>query len=198
MRATQWLAAMVLLAPAAFAQMPSTPAETDRLIPGERDGYVADAERGCWLWVGGLSDLAHTVEVRWSGACPDGPAHGSGRALVAWREGRAVRAMVYEGEVQGGRVEGLGTLAHLRNGEVTVIEAGRFINDALIQGRVDVLADALVYEGALQNGLPHGAGRLRGLQTSFEGNWTSGCLWLPGGAWVAFLRQPESCAIEQD
>lgn len=195
----RWLISLLpLLAGPAQAEMPPAPAAAERLIPGERDGFVTDPTRGCWLWVGGLSDLAAGIEARWNGACPDGPAEGNGRAAILWREGRAVRGMIYDGEVRGGRLEGRGTLAHLRNGEPTIVEAGDYAGDVLRHGRVEVLVQQLIYEGALRNGVPHGPGALRGPRGSFRGTWTDGCLFLPGGSWVAFLRPEDGCASEHD
>lgn len=194
----RWLLALVLLAGPVRAETPPAPPMAERLLPGERDGFVTDAARGCWLWLGGLSDLAADVEARWSGACPDGPAEGAGRALFLWREGRAVRGMVYVGVMKGGRPDGRGALAYLRNGEPTMTEAGDYTKDGLVRGRVEVLVQGLVYEGALSDGVPHGPGMLRSAGGSVAGIWASGCLPLPGGAWAAFLRPEEGCAAAED
>jgi hypothetical protein len=194
----RWLLPLMLLAGPVRADVPPAPPLAERLLPGERDGFVVDATRGCWLWAGGLSDLATDVEARWSGACAEGPAEGPGRAMLLWREGRAVRGMIYEGTMQSGRLNGQGALVHLRNGEATILEAGEYANDLLVRGRVEVLAQASTYEGALRDGVPHGPGVLRSAGGSVSGLWAQGCLSLPGGAWVAFLRAEEACSPAEE
>jgi hypothetical protein len=188
---------LLLLAFPALAQSVPRPPDSELLRPGRRDGFVVDAERGCWLWVSGMPDGAAGLSARWSGPCPNGPAEGTGRSVFTWQEGGQERAMIYDGALRGGKSEGRGALANLRNGEPTVVESGDYADDHLVQGRVELSGQAVVYEGALREGRPHGRGALRTRRGAFEGEWQMGCLALPGGAFVAFMRNAEGCRSQE-
>ncbi len=188
---------LLLLAWPALAQMPPAPPEEQRLVPGQRDGYLVDARKGCWVWTGGMRAGTTDLDVRWSGACPEGPAEGRGRAITSWREDGRLREMIFEGQLRNGKAEGHGTLAHMEDGEAVVLESGEYQEDYLVSGRIEIPAPGLVYEGGVQRGQPHGQGRLTVQGRSFEGDWQNGCLALKGGNWVAFTRPAESCRTRE-
>lgn len=168
------------------------PPEAERAIPGQRSGFISDGAGGCWLWVGGLPAGVEDLAGRWSGACPEGPAEGEGRAVTTWREGSRERRMVYEGMLRRGKAEGPGRLTHYEGEEPRVREEGDYRDDYLVAGRFEIPAAGLVYEGGWFRDGPHGQGRLTVQGRSFEGLWQFGCL-DAGHAWIAFTRPPESC-----
>jgi hypothetical protein len=188
--------ALLLFAAPAFAQRPPAPPEAERLVPGQRDGFIVDATKGCWLWMGGMPARAEEMAVTWTGTCPQGPAEGEGRSVLSWREGREERQMIYEGPLRRGKAQGRGRLAHFRDGEPEVLEAGDYADDYLVSGRIEVPAVGLVYEGAVQRGRPNGRGRLTLQGRVFEGEWQQGCLAVAPGVWIAFGRSAESCETE--
>ena len=62
------------------------PPSSDALAQSGRPGWVVDARNGCWVWA---AEPPPGVTVSWIGACPHGPASGTG--TVEWRrmaEGR--------------------------------------------------------------------------------------------------------------
>jgi glucose/arabinose dehydrogenase len=177
---------------------PAAPAEDQLFRPGGRAGFLVDAESGCWLWVSGIAATATELRARWSGACPEGPATGPGRAQFTWREGQVERAMIHDGTMRGGKSEGRGTLAHLRDGEAVAVESGDYADDLLVQGRVELPQQGVAYEGPLARGmLPQGRGKLTVRGQAFEGDWQQGCLALPGGAWIAFGRNANTCQEQE-
>ncbi len=182
------------LAMPALAQTPPAPPEAERMIAGQRDGYLVDSQNGCWVWTGGISRSSTDLAVRWSGSCPEGPATGRGRAITSWREAGQLREMVFEGTLQRGKAEGYGTLAHLEDGEAVVLESGEYRNDYLVQGRLEIPRNNLVYEGGLMRGQPHGEGQLTVQGRQFRGTWQNGCLEVSPGDYLAFTRPADSCA----
>lgn len=198
MRACTGLALALLLAAApALAQRPPLPPEAERIVPGQRDGFVVDEEKGCWLWMGGMPAGTEEMKVRWSGACPEGPAEGEGRTVLTWREGRQERELIYEGPLRRGKAVGRGRLAHMVDGEPVMLEAGEYEDDHLVNGRMELPGPGLVYEGAVLRGRPNGRGRLTVRGRSFEGNWEAGCLAVAPGVWIAFGRSAESCRTQE-
>lgn len=182
------LTLLALLLGAAFGPPP----EAERVVPGGRDGFVADGAGGCWLWVGGLGAGVEGVTGSWTGPCPEGPAEGEGRAVTTWREGGREKQMVYEGVLRRGKAEGTGRLSHYDDGELRVQEEGEYHEDRFVRGRFSVPAAGLVYEGGWFLSGPHGQGRLSIDGKVFEGKWELGCL-RAGNAWIAFTRPPKSC-----
>lgn len=180
---------LALLGAAAFGPPP----EAERAVPGQRPGFVHDGAGGCWIWVGGLPATAEGITGRWSGACPEGPAEGEGRAVTAWREGGREKRMVYEGPLRRGKAEGQGRLQHFEAERLVIEEEGEYRDDYLVGGRFSIPGAGLVYEGGWFRSGPHGQGRLTVQGRSFEGRWELGCL-DTGRAWIAFTRPPESCA----
>lgn len=196
-RLPRLLIPLLLLALPALAQTPPAPPEDQRLAPGQRNGYLMDARNGCWVWTGGMPAGAAELGVRWSGACPEGPAEGQGRAITSWREAGRLREMIFEGRLRGGKAEGPGTLAHMEDGEAVVLESGEYREDYLVSGRIEIPGPGLVYEGGVQRGQPHGQGRLTVRGRQFDGLWQNGCLELKGGDWVAFTRPAASCRTRE-
>ncbi|MCB4822225.1 hypothetical protein [Roseicella aerolata] len=186
-RATLPLLALLMLA--AFGPPP----EAERAIPGGRPGFISDGASGCWIWVGGLPASAEAVTGHWTGACPEGPAEGEGRAVTTWREEGQEKQMVYEGPLRRGKAEGRGRLSHYESGQLRVQEEGEYRDDYFTGGRFTIPAAGLVYEGGWFRDGPHGQGRLIVNGRTFEGRWELGCL-DTGGAWIAFTRPPKSCA----
>lgn len=184
----------VVLAAAALALgvAAGPPPEAERVVPGGRAGFTDDGGTGCWVWLGGMPRGAADIRARWSGDCPEGPAEGTGRSEMTWREGSRQRAMVYEGTLMRGKAEGQGTLTHLEAGRPTVIERGEYRNDHFVRGRIEFLRNGLVYEGGWSISGPQGPGRLELRGQVFEGNWEGGCLKTKEG-WVAFTRPAEEC-----
>jgi hypothetical protein len=186
-RATLPLLALLMLA--AFGP----PTEAERAIPGGRPGFISDGANGCWIWVGGLPAASEGVTGHWTGACPEGPAEGEGRAVTTWREDGREKQMVYEGPLRRGKAEGRGRLTHYEGGQLRVQEEGEYRDDYFTGGRFTIPAADLVYEGGWFRDGPHGQGRLTVNGRTFEGRWELGCL-DGGGAWIAFTRPPKSCA----
>lgn len=168
------------------------PPAAERAVPGERSGFISDGAGGCWLWVGGLTASAEGVLGHWTGACPEGPAEGEGRAVTSWRDGGQEKQMVYEGTLRRGKAEGRGQLSHYEGGQLRVQEEGEYRDDYFAGGRFTLPGANLVYEGAWFRDGPHGQGRLTVNGRSFEGRWELGCL-KAGPAWIAFTRPPKSC-----
>jgi hypothetical protein len=186
-RASLAAALALLLAAAA-----PPPPEAERLVPGGRSGYVTDGAGGCWIWMGGIPYGAEAIRTRWSGACPEGPAEGTGRSEMAWREAGRDQMMVYEGTLRRGKAEGQGTLTQTVDGTVTRIERGEYRADHLVEGRLELPQIGLVYEGRWLADRPQGQGRMTLDGQSFEGLWEAGCLKTERG-WISFVRPPDQC-----
>ncbi len=181
------LALMALLCAAA-----GPPPEAERIVPGERAGFVTDGAGGCWLWAGGIRAGAQDLTANWSGACPDGPAEGQGRGEIRWREGGVLRAMIFEGTLRGGKSEGKGRLTITAGKDVVAVQDGQFRNDLFVSGRVELPGAGIVYEGGWARAHPEGHGRLIVNGRIIEGRWRNGCLRTRGG-WVAFTRPAQEC-----
>ena len=188
MAARGLVAAMAVLLGAAV----DPPPEAQRMVPGERDGYVTDGKGGCWIWMGGMPSRAEDVTTAWSGPCPAGPAEGEGTSIMRWHEAGHDREMVFEGSLLRGKAEGQGKLVHRRDGQVIQTEQGSYEDDRFIAGRVEIPSAGLVYEGEWRLNDPHGQGRLSVRGQVFQGIWDQGCLRV-GNAWIAFTRPPASC-----
>jgi hypothetical protein len=156
---------------------------------------VADGKGGCWLWAGGLEAGSVGINGRWSGRCPNGPAEGNGRSVVSWQVAGRQREMVWEGPLHNGKAEGEGTLVVSEDGEVVSREHGRYHEDRLVQGRLELPRQGLVYEGGWNLGHPNGEGELRVGGEVIRGKWENGCL-KRKNAWISFTRQPEQCEGE--
>lgn len=183
-----WLAVAAL----ALGVAAGPPPDAERVVPGGRSGFTDDGGTGCWIWLGGMPRGATEIRARWSGECPEGPAEGTGRSEMSWREGSRQRVMVYEGTLVRGKAEGQGVLTHLEDGQPIARETGTFRNDNFVQGRVELLRNGLVYEGGWAPGGPNGPGRLEAGGRVFEGNWERGCLRTKDG-WVSFVRPAAQC-----
>ena len=190
------LFAFLLLALPALAQRPPAPPEGQLLRPGAREGYVVDPSNGCWAWMSGMRPETTDLRYTWTGRCPEGRAEGPGRSTLTWREGAMERQMIHEGTLERGKAVGRGTLAHMEDGEATVLESGEFADDMLVQGRIEVPRSGLVYEGAVTRGQPNGRGRLVVQGRAFEGEWRLGCLQVGPDLWLAFGRPAESCRTQ--
>lgn len=181
-------AALALLAAAA-----GPPPEQERMVPGERAGFVADGAGGCWVWAGGIRAGAEAVRATWTGPCPAGPAEGRGRAEIHWREGDRERAMVFDGTLQRGRAEGQGRFTSYIGKDAMLIQEGRFHEDLFVEGRVRMPFAELDYYGGWLLGHPNGQGRaVIGGRRVLEGRWVNGCLRTPRG-WTSFTRDPREC-----
>ncbi len=176
--------------------LPPGPPEAERLTQGGRQGFVVDPANGCWLWLSGLPPEVENVAVSWTGPCPQGPAEGEGRATFTWREGSRSREMIYDGEVQHGRSVGRGRQAHMLDGEPILLQQGRYVDDYLAEGRMELLREGIIYEGRFAGTRPDGPGKLTLRGRSFEGTWRQGCLEVAPGAWIALGRPPESCVTQ--
>jgi len=184
----------LLVAVAALALMAAgDPPEAERMVPGGRAGWVVDKASGCWLWAGGIDPGASEITADWNGRCPEGPAEGSGRAVVSWRSRGETRQMDYEGDLVHGRNEGRGRLVITEGGEMVSEEVGSFHNDRFVEGRLSLPRQGLEFEGKLFAGQPQGPGRLTVQGRVIEGDWVNGCL-RQGSVWIAFTRPVESCA----
>lgn len=168
------------------------PPEAERIIPGQRSGFVWDGAGGCWVWAGGLKRGVEGLTARWTGACPDGPAEGRGSSAITWREDGRERQMLHEGMLRRGKAEGPGRLTHLDNGEVVAVEEGEFADDYLARGRLEVPRSDILFEGGFRRGQPHGPGRLTTRGQVFEGQWENGCLLTKAG-WISFTRPADDC-----
>lgn len=188
-RTMRMTAALLALALAGAA---GPPPEGELMVPGRRAGFVIAGPNGCWVWIGGLRAGAEAITASWDGACPDGPAEGSGRAEVRWRDAGRDRGMIYEGPLRRGKSEGQGRLTMLDGGRVTAIQQGEFRDDRFAHGRVEVPSAGLVYEGGWWLSHPHGRGTATLGGRVFEGDWINGCLQMPQG-WVAFTRPAQEC-----
>jgi MORN repeat len=98
--------------------------------PIQAGDWIADASAGCQVW---NPHPQPNETIRWSGACPNGFAHGLGAAqwYQVWPSGRydgelvdgepngrgvlILQGVRYEGEFRGGKPNGAGTL--IRGGE---------------------------------------------------------------------------------
>lgn len=186
------LAVGLALAGAASANQTQPPPEAERVVPGVRSGFIWDGAGGCWVWGGGFRRGTEGLTASWTGPCPEGPAEGEGRSVIAWREGGREHQMIHTGPLRRGKAEGRGRLEHIAAGEVVVVEEGEFRDDYLVQGRVEFRRNGMVYEGAMRRGQPDGPGRLTTGRDVFEGLWENGCLKAKDG-WVAFTRPAAGC-----
>lgn len=168
------------------------PPEAERMVPGGRGGFVSDGAGGCWLWASGIRAGIGNLTAFWSGACPEGPAEGEGRAEVRWTEEGVERAMIYEGTLRRGKNEGRGMLTIISGKEIRLRQDGQFRDDYFVSGRVEFPAAGIVYEGGWRIMHPNGRGRLVIRGRVVEGEWTNGCLRTPQG-WLAFTRPAREC-----
>lgn len=131
---------------------PAPPAPDALAQPG-RPGWVVDARSGCWVWA---AEPPPGVTVSWIGACPHGPASGTG--TVEWRRMAEGLTWIqrYVGALREGRGEGRGTTTH-PNGDRY---EGEF-REGREQGRgLFTWANGSRYEGEFRDGQPSGRGLL--------------------------------------
>ncbi len=125
--------------------------------------WIADAGAGCRVW---NQHPQGNETIRWSGACPNGLAHGRGAAQ--WFKNN-LPFETDEGEWREGRQSGYGT---------QVWPTGRYDGE-LVDGEphghgVLVMRDAR-YDGEFRAGKPNGPGTLANGGSLYEGIWTDGC-----------------------
>lgn len=186
------LALLLALAAPAMAQPAPQPPAAELMVPGGRAGWVTDGKGGCWVWAGGIEAGATDLTASWTGACPNGPAEGTGRSTVRWRLDGQQREMVWNGPLHLGKAEGRGTLVVSADGEVQSREEGEYHDDRLVTGRLDLPRRGIVYEGGWRFSHPHGQGTLRAEGQVLTGQWENGCL-RRKGRWHAFTRPVETC-----
>jgi MORN repeat len=126
--------------------------------------WILDTSVGCKVW---NPHPQANETLRWSGACPNGFAHGRGAAQ--WFRGN-LPFETDEGEWQEGRQTGVGT---------QVWPAGRYdgeLRDGEPNGRGTLIVQGVRYEGELRGGKPSGVGTLTNASGTFRGTWKDGCL----------------------
>jgi hypothetical protein len=131
-------------APSAPPRRPPPPPAEDLARPGH-PGWAVDAATGCWVW---NPEPEPGETVRWTGACPRGPASGNG--TVEWRYQREGQAQVerYVGPLREGREHGRG---------------------------VHSWAGGNSYEGDFRDGRQHGRGTFSWSNGErYEGEWRDG------------------------
>ena len=112
----------------------------------ETRGWILDTSAGCKVW---NPHPQANETLRWSGACPNGFAHGRGAAQ--WSRGN-LPFETDEGEWREGRQSGYGS---------QVWPSGRYdgeLVDGEPNGRGVLIVQGVRYEGALRNGKPNGQG----------------------------------------
>jgi hypothetical protein len=132
-------------------------------VPAHAGGWIADASAGCQVW---NPHPQPDESVRWSGACPNGFAHG--RGAVQWFKNN-LPFESDEGEWHAGRQTGYGT---------QVWPSGRYDGELLggePNGRGVLILQGVRYQGEFRDGKPNGAGTLSRSGESFSGTWTGGC-----------------------
>jgi hypothetical protein len=105
--------------------------------------------------------------VKWSGACVNGFAQGSGS--VRWLR-NDVPFETDQGEWREGYQIGNGTQIWPSGSY-----AGELVNSEP-HGRGTFVLQSMRYEGEFRNGKPNGSGTLTGPNGAVQGNWTDGCL----------------------
>ncbi len=116
-----------------------------------QDFWIKAHESGCQIW----SDEAMDNEVvTWSGPCKDGKASGKGK--LTWTEG-GKPAGTYEGFMEGGKLDGPGTLELTTTDGKLQIEA--IFKDSDVDGG-GLFKDSAgnIYEGEIKDGKAHGVG----------------------------------------
>jgi hypothetical protein len=131
--------------------------------PAQAGDWTADASVGCQVW---NPHPQPNESVRWSGACPNGFAHGRGAAQ--WFKNN-LPFESDEGEWHAGRQIGYGT---------QVWPSGRYDGELLNgepDGRGVLILQGVRYEGEFRDGKPNGAGTLIRGGESLSGTWNGGC-----------------------
>jgi len=190
------------------AQPRPAPPAADAIAGIDRPGWTVDAESGCWVW---NPNPQQEETVRWTGACPEGPAQGEG--VLGWnykRDGRE-GAERYVGTMARGRMHGIGTYldstGEIYQGEfqegrehgrgLRVFPTGRYDGEwrqGLREGRgVMFWINGNLFRGEFRNGLPEGPGEFYSVEGGwFRGNWNAGCF--REGDRVAAIGKPiEEC-----
>jgi MORN repeat len=130
----------------------------------EAGAWILDTSAGCKVW---NPHPQPNETMRWSGACPNGMAHG--RGAVQWFRGN-LPFETDEGEWREGRQTGFGT---------QVWPTGRYdgeLTDGEPNGHGVLIVQGLRYDGELRNGKPNGFGTLTNVSGTFRGTWRDGCL----------------------
>jgi MORN repeat len=143
-------------------------------------GWIADAGAGCQVW---NPHPQPNETLRWSGACPNGFAHGRGAAQ--WFKNN-LPFETDEGEWRAGRQSGYGT---------QVWPSGRYdgeLVDGEPHGRGVLIMQGARYEGEFRAGKPNGAGTLTRGSEIFRGAWTEGCF-REGIRKASFGVPPSAC-----
>jgi hypothetical protein len=131
--------------------------------PVEAGDWIADASAGCQVW---NPHPQPNETIRWSGACPNGFAHG--RGVAQWFKNN-LPFESDEGEWRAGRQIGYGS---------QVWPSGRYDGDLVDgepQGRGVLILQGVRYEGEFRSGKPNGAGTLIRAGESLRGTWIDGC-----------------------
>ena len=130
----------------------------------ETGAWILDTAAGCKVW---NPHPQPNETMRWSGACPNGMAHGRGAAQ--WFRGN-LPFETDEGEWREGRQSGFGT---------QVWPTGRYdgeVDGGEPNGRGVLIVQGVRYEGELRSGKPNGFGTLTNVSGTFRGTWRDGCL----------------------
>ncbi len=145
------LAVMTLLlafAPVLAQARPAPPPPGSLAEPG-RPGWTVDARSGCWLW-NAMPQPGETV--RWSGACPRGPAEGEGAGEWRVADGGTAWVASFSGTLREGRMHGQGSYRWANGNRYE----GEW-RDGLGEPRgTFTVADGTSYEGEFRAGRPHG------------------------------------------
>lgn len=152
--------------------------------------------------------------VTWTGSCVDGKAEGRGTQTFRFPDRGTWKEERYEGEMQGGKLNGQGTLYYENGdrfeGEFSDGQRARgslyYANGAKYEGTFAnggfngpgkfTYADGSYYEGNFANSLPNGKGTLTQIGAPpISGAWTNGCL--RNGVHVAAAGVPkERCGFK--
>lgn len=163
---------------------------------------------GCLVW-NPIPEPSETVT--WSGGCVDGKASGFGTEVFRYRELGVWKEERYVGEMEGGRLNGRGTLSYdngdryegeFRDGKpagrgmFTFLDGRRYegdVADGHFHGRgIYTFPDGAQYAGGFAHGLANGAGTLTRPGETVTGSWSNGCL-REGGRIAAVGVSKEMC-----
>jgi hypothetical protein len=195
------------------AQPRPAPPAAGEIASVDHPGWTLDAENGCWIW---NPNPQQEETVRWTGACPEGPAQGEG--VLGWNYKRDDEqgSERYVGTMARGRMHGIGTYlestGEIYQGEfqdgreqgrgLRVFPTGRYDGEwrqGLRHGRgVMFWINGNLFRGEFRDGLPEGPGEFYSVEGGwFRGTWQAGCF--RDGERVAAIGKPiEECRESRD